>query len=403
MNSSASVPDSTNPSSVEPDATEDAPRASVLVRGVDHSFGEGESRRQILFANNLTLMSGELVIMTGPSGSGKTTLLTLLGALRTIQTGSIRLLGRELFGLSRPQLTEARRDVGFIFQAHNLFDSLTAHQNVRMALDLYSHSATKKKKLATEMLTRLGLADRLHYRPRQLSGGQRQRVAIARALVNRPQLVLADEPTAALDRESGSHVIELLKELTATDGSTVLVVTHDSRVIDNADRIVNMVDGSIVSESVVEETIDVCRFLAGCPVFQQNSEQSISEQLGERRERITLPNSPELLSEVARKMRRERFSSGTLIVEQGAAGDRFYIVRSGRLEVILDGKPIAQMGPQDFFGEAALIREQPRNATVRCLEDSDLYSLNKTDFLQAVASSGTFQHQIRNSVFSRTR
>ncbi|MGH7193751.1 MAG: ATP-binding cassette domain-containing protein, partial [Candidatus Saccharimonadales bacterium] len=203
---------------------------------MNHSFGQGELRKQVLFDNHLELARGEIVIMTGPSGSGKTTLLTLIGALRSIQDGSIRVLGRELKGLSSRQLVEVRRDVGFIFQAHNLFESLTAFQNVSMAMELKTSDRRAIEQRVEELLSTLGLGQRVYYKPEALSGGQKQRVAIARALANEPKLILADEPTAALDRESGRDVVELLQKFAKEESCTVLMVTHDNRILDVADR-----------------------------------------------------------------------------------------------------------------------------------------------------------------------
>ena len=186
-------------------------KPTVEIQGVCHFFGQGELRKQVLFENTLTLNAGEIVIMTGPSGSGKTTLLTLIGALRTLQMGSLRVLGQEYRNLGPTELIRVRQQIGFIFQAHNLFGSLTALQNVRMALELHRQPTSAMNHKAEEMLTKLGLENRIRHKPYQLSGGQRQRVAIARALVNRPKLILADEPTAALDKQSGRDVVNLLQ------------------------------------------------------------------------------------------------------------------------------------------------------------------------------------------------
>ncbi len=173
----------------------------VRVEGLDHFYGEGAARNQVLFDNRIEVPPGELVVMTGPSGAGKTTLLTLIGALRSVQKGTIEVLGRDLSRLSPHGLVEVRRDIGFIFQMHNLFDALTAYENVKMAMQLGHERPDQMRRRGSEILERLGLGHRIDYKPRNLSGGERQRVAIARALVNGPRLVLADEPTAALDRE----------------------------------------------------------------------------------------------------------------------------------------------------------------------------------------------------------
>ena len=172
----------------DPPEHEEAP--VLCVRNVQHHYGQGEARKQVLFDNNLEVMPGEIVIMTGPSGSGKTTLLTLIGGLRTVQQGSVFVLGRELYGLSGRALIEVRRGIGFIFQAHNLFEALTAYQNVKMAVDLTASARAVMHARITELLAALGLEQRIHYKPDSLSGGQRQRVAIARALANRPRLIL---------------------------------------------------------------------------------------------------------------------------------------------------------------------------------------------------------------------
>ncbi|MBL8807090.1 MAG: ATP-binding cassette domain-containing protein [Rhodospirillales bacterium] len=221
----------------------------VEVAGLDHWFGQGEARKQALFDVDLRLAAGTLTVLAGPSGSGKTTVLTLIGALRAIQKGNIRLLGRELAGASADALVLRRREIGFIFQAHNLHDSLTAEQNVRLGLEVHGAAAASRGQAAARhMLDLLDLSSRAGYLPANLSGGQKQRVAIARALVGNPPVVLADEPTAALDRESGLNVVQLLKRLGTARGTTTLMVTHDPRILDLADRIVRMEDGRIVAE-----------------------------------------------------------------------------------------------------------------------------------------------------------
>lgn len=221
----------------------------VDVRKLNHWFGSGDSKRQALFDIDLTLEPGGLTVLLGPSGSGKTTLLTLMGCLRQVQDGSLRLLGVELNGASEATLTVSRRRLGFIFQAHNLHDSLTALQNVRMGLEVHGAAAmTNWRRDAAHVLTLLGLEDRLDYLPARLSGGQKQRVAIARALVGNPEIVFADEPTAALDKASGFQVVSMLKRLGQARGTTTLMVTHDNRILEMADRILTLEDGRIVSD-----------------------------------------------------------------------------------------------------------------------------------------------------------
>ncbi|MEO0397289.1 MAG: ATP-binding cassette domain-containing protein [Cyanobacteria bacterium P01_A01_bin.137] len=235
---------------VQPQPTANPPRddLAVHIQHLNYYFGLDDLSKQVLFDISLELPKGQIVILTGPSGSGKTTLLTLAGALRRLQDGSLRVLGQELVGLSDSALVNVRRNIGFIFQAHNLFESLTASQNVEMAVELTGDFSSKRDR-AVAMLGVLGLADRVDYKPQSLSGGQKQRVAIARALVNHPKLILADEPTAALDKKSGRDVVTYLHNLSRQEGCTVLMVTHDNRILDVADRIINLVDGRLESDS----------------------------------------------------------------------------------------------------------------------------------------------------------
>lgn len=225
-------------------------QSAIVIRNLDHYFGSGQLQKQVLFDINLEINTGEIVIMTGPSGSGKTTLLTLAGGLRSAQSGSLQVLGQELCGATAQQLTQVRRHHGYIFQAHNLHNSLTAVQNVRMGLELHPDiSAAEMQFRSVEMLKEVGLQERINYYPDDLSGGQKQRVAIARALVNRPKLVLADEPTAALDSKSGRDVVTLMQTLAKEQGCTILLVTHDNRILDITDRIVKMEDGKLTNNT----------------------------------------------------------------------------------------------------------------------------------------------------------
>ena len=182
----------------------------VRVEGLNHYYGEGDARNQVLFDNRIEIPAGQLVVMTGPSGAGKTTLLTLIGALRSVHEGRIEVLGRDLSRLGGSELVAVRRDIGFIFQMHNLFDALSAYENVKMAAQLGDCPPAEMRQRGAGILERLGLGHRIDYKPRFLSGGERQRVAIGRALVNHPRLILADEPTAALDKDSTMNVINLL-------------------------------------------------------------------------------------------------------------------------------------------------------------------------------------------------
>ena len=204
-------------------------------------------RRQVLQGVNLTVAAGEVVLLTGPSGCGKTTLLTLVGALRSVQEGSVEVLGQQLAGASRRDRQRLRRSIGMIFQGHNLLRCLTAEQNVQMGSDLLPDlSYRARRDQSREWLRAVGLGDELHKLPHDLSGGQKQRVAIARALAAHPRLLLADEPTAALDSQTGREVVELLRRLARDQGCAVLMVTHDPRILDIADRLVRMEDGRLL-------------------------------------------------------------------------------------------------------------------------------------------------------------
>jgi putative ABC transport system ATP-binding protein len=222
----------------------------ITIKNINHYYGRGALRKQILFDISLDIYPGEIVIMTGPSGSGKTTLLSLIGGLRSVQEGSLKFLGKELFGASQNQLVQSRRNIGYIFQAHNLLGFLTARQNVQMAVELNQRiSQADAIKKSEAMLGAVGLTERINYYPDNLSGGQKQRIAIARALVNHPPLVLADEPTAALDKQSGRDVVEIMQRLAKEQGTAILLVTHDNRILDIADRIVEMEDGLLTRDA----------------------------------------------------------------------------------------------------------------------------------------------------------
>jgi putative ABC transport system ATP-binding protein len=221
---------------------------AIQIRNVNHHFGAGALRKQILFDITADIFRGEIVINTGPSGSGKTTMLTLVCGLRTVQEGSIRTLGTELKGAPTKTMVGVRQNIGFIFQAHNLLEALTATQNVQMSLQLdKAVSSNESRQRSVEMLGAVGLAEHVDRYPSQLSGGQKQRVAIARALVRSPRIVLADEPTAALDKTSGREVVDLLHILAKKRGCAILMVTHDNRILDVADRILTLEDGRISS------------------------------------------------------------------------------------------------------------------------------------------------------------
>ena len=222
---------------------------AIQTQALDHFFGEGEARKQAIFDVNLEIERGKLTILMGPSGSGKTTLLTLMGCLRHVQSGSVTLLERELKGAGEAELVRLRRRLGFIFQAHNLHESLTATENVLMGLQVHGKgNAAKQMAAAHHMLRLVGLEDRLDYLPGNLSGGQKQRVAVARALVSNHDVIFADEPTAALDKVSGRNVVDMLKTMGRERGTTTVMVTHDNRILELADRIITLEEGRVVSD-----------------------------------------------------------------------------------------------------------------------------------------------------------
>jgi len=237
----------------------------IAVENLNHWFGTGPLRRQVLCDITTTIPRGEIIIVTGPSGSGKTTLLTIVGALRSAQEGSVRVLGQELRGAKSGVLEEVRKRIGFIFQQHNLLAALTATQNVELGLRVTGRfSPVELHKRASAMLEAVGLGEHADKKPEQMSGGQRQRVAIARALVGEPAMLLADEPTASLDRASGREVVDRMQALAKEHGTTILLVTHDNRILDVADRILHLEDGrlSTFTDAVIASTEQLMHTLA---------------------------------------------------------------------------------------------------------------------------------------------
>ena len=237
----------------------------VQIESVTYVYRTAVSERRVLNDVSLTIRPGEIVILTGPSGSGKTTLITLIGALRAAQEGSVQVLGHELRDASEQEMTRVRRQIGYIFQQHNLLDSLTVAENVMMSLQLAEETLSSQQQRARveEVLAQVGLEEHIDKYPRALSGGQKQRAGIARALVTRPTLILADEPTASLDKESGRTVVELIQSLCREQGASVVLVTHDNRILDVADRILHLEDGEIqsISEAVSSSTSQMLRLL----------------------------------------------------------------------------------------------------------------------------------------------
>ena len=219
---------------------------AVSIHNLSHSYGKDENKKKVLDNVNFFIEKGELVLLKGPSGCGKTTLLTLIGALRTCQSGDLTVLNNQLNGASRKTRQRLRRNIGMIFQGHNLIRCLTAEQNVQMGADLLKNlTYLQRREIARKWLSAVGLEGYHKKLPSDLSGGQKQRVAIARALSANPKLLLADEPTSALDSVTGREIVSLLKKLAKEQNCSVLMVTHDPRISDMADRILNMEDGKI--------------------------------------------------------------------------------------------------------------------------------------------------------------
>lgn len=221
---------------------------AIQVRDLTKTYSEGAAGTLALRGVDLDVHAGELLLLMGPSGSGKTTLLSIMGCILTATSGSVRLAGREVVGLPQKDLPAIRLEhIGFVFQGFNLFPTLTAGENVELMLDLKGISAGKAKKRSQELLEQVGLGNKYGSFPADLSGGQKQRIAIARALAGDPGIILADEPTAALDSHTGRNVMEMMSELAHQRGRAVVIVTHDSRVVSFADRIVRIEDGAIAT------------------------------------------------------------------------------------------------------------------------------------------------------------
>ena len=237
----------------------------ISVRGLRHSYGEDAFKREVLHGIDVDLPPGEIAIIMGHSGSGKTTFLTLVSALRAVQTGSVRVAGQELHGATDAVLTAARREIGFIFQKHNLIGALTARQNVQMAVLI--DDPANSVAVADALLARVSLRGHEHKRPRELSGGQQQRVAIARALARRPRVIMADEPTASLDAQTGREIIDFIQSLARTEGCAVMIVTHDSRILNVADRILTLDDGRMIETDAIFERLadELAGLFAGLP------------------------------------------------------------------------------------------------------------------------------------------
>jgi putative ABC transport system ATP-binding protein len=226
--------------------------AAISVEHITKTYAQGVAAVRALDDVSMKVESGEVVLLMGPSGSGKTTLLSIMGCILKASSGRIKIQGREVSQLSERQIPRVRlKEIGFIFQGFNLFPTLTAGENVEIALDLHGVRGRKARIKAGELLEQVNLSDKYKAYPADLSGGQKQRVAIARALAGEPEIVLADEPTAALDSQSGRVVMKMLRDLAHERGRAVVIVTHDNRVLEYGDRIVHIEDGQLSEPEIM--------------------------------------------------------------------------------------------------------------------------------------------------------
>ncbi|MEY2976474.1 MAG: hypothetical protein RLZZ435_611 [Cyanobacteriota bacterium] len=352
----------------------------VSIKDLNHYYGEGRLKRQVLFNINLDIQAGEFVIMTGPSGSGKSTLLSLIGCLRSVQMGSLKVLGQELNSASEQKLTQARRNFGYIFQASNLVSFLNVEQNIATALDVKHHfNRAKKRQFTLDILEAVGLKDYLKSYPQALSGGQKQRVAIARALVTQPKLLLADEPTAALDSQTGRQTIELMRTLAKEQSTAVLFVTHDPRILDVADRIIEVGDGKLGLAYSQEIALAL-------PGLQETHVSKMDVQ-------------PNVVT----------YAPKEVIFEEGDPADHFYIILKGKVEVFQkklnqSEQILAHLGRGQYFGEIGLLKsDSKRSASIRVFETEPvtLMVVEKKDFQNLMTGSQLTETMIAETLQKR--
>jgi len=353
----------------------------VEAAGLRHVYREGDSTREVLHGVDLKIWPGTNVFLTGYSGSGKTTLLSLIGCLRSVQQGSLKLFGDELRGATVSRLLKMRRRIGYVFQGFNLLDFMSIRRNVLQTLELQSDfSPREARRRCDEMLDKVGLGPRIHHYPNDLSGGQKQRVAIARALVHRPKLVLADEPTAALDAKTGREIIELFQRLAREQGTAVLVVTHNMRLLDAADEIVRMDDGRLGT--------------------------AVTEQIS-----LAFPTlSESQLIEVAAHARQRTYRPGETIIRQGDEANEFFILLEGEAGVLCE---VPGVGSDhlfrfnrrgDYFGEIGLLQDHGRRmATVVAggLTDTQVLVIERAAFVAMIDESRLTRAVIRDEMLER--
>ena len=335
----------------------------VSIKRLHHFFAEGSLRKQVLFDINLDIYPQEFVILTGPSGSGKSTLLSLVGCLRSVQTGSLQVLEQELRGVDKRVMTEVRRNFGYITQSSNLLHFLTAQQNVQMALELNPTLVKKEREArAKSMLEAVGLGKYLRCYPNNLSGGQRQRVAIASALVTQPKLILADEPTAALDRKSGRNVVTLMHRLAKDQGSAVLMVTHDNRILDLADRIINVEDGRLGFD--------------------------ISHELA-----LLFPGiDTNLLDRISVRPTVHSCMSGEVLRLSSDRASNFYVILSGEVDIFQErighsARRLRHMKEGEYFSGIGFLQAEQSVAIQATTEEANLVAIEQTLFRAMIASS----------------
>ena len=351
--------------------------AIAIVEKLNYYYPEGKGERQVLFDINLSIFPGEVIILTGESGSGKTTLLTLIGCLRSMREGSLKIFGEELLNASEKKRMTLRRRIGYIFQHFNLFEFMTVGQNVQSSLVHEKMLPAQARQQTQDLLTAVGLGDRLNSYPRELSGGQKQRVAISRALVHEPTLILADEPTAALDSETGRDVVNLIRNLAKDKGSAVLIVTHDRRILDIADRIVRIEDGKLITAYREEMTLAL---------------PTIEDQY---------------FKQLEGKYQTKDFDPGEIVIDEGDDADTFYVIVEGIFEavkIVPDSPPklLRQMHKNEYFGEIGLLTPgSKRTATVRVSEDAPgkAIAIDRETFASLVKDSeltyAAVSHQLR--------
>jgi putative ABC transport system ATP-binding protein len=260
-----------------------------------------------------------------------------------------------------------------------LFESLTARQTLLLSMQLHDYPKEERLKRPVEILTELGLAERMHHKPVALSEGQRQRVAIGRALINDPRIILADEPTAALDKDAGRHVVKILRKRAQAHNCTIMIVTHDNRILDAADRVVKLVDGHIISDAIVRDSLAIGK---------------VNALHGE---------IPPIVKSIADKGAHKSFAPGATVIRDGEIKDKFYYIKSGRAEVVrnFNGRRIAveELGPGALVGELVLLKPQPRKATVRALEKLVLIEIPPPTFNHLIQGASDFNEQAPKDYF----